>query len=121
MKFPLFWLVTLITAVVSSRAAHPLLICDSGNNRVCVVSAEGKIEWEYPAVHPQDCWRLPNRNYLFCFRDGALELTPGKEKVWQYQAPARTEVHSCQPLSDGRVLLVEGGTSRIIEVDRQGK
>jgi hypothetical protein len=110
-----------IVIVSSSRAAHPLLICDSGNNRVCVLSADGKIEWEYPAVHPQDCWRMPNGNYLFCFRDGALELTPGKEKVWQYQAPAKTEVHACQPLPDGRVLLVECGSSRIIEVDRQGK
>lgn len=121
MKFPLSCLVMLLAATVPARAAHPLLICDSGNNRVCVVSTEGKIEWEYPAVHPQDCWRLPNGNYLFCFRDGALELTPAKEKVWQYQAPAKTEVHSCQPLPDGRVLVVECGTSRILEIDRQGK
>ena len=78
MKFPsvVLLLVALITTASMSRAAHPLLICDSGNNRVCVLSAEGKIEWEYPAVHPQDCWRLPNGNYLFCFRDGAIELTP---------------------------------------------
>ena len=110
-----------VAATFLTQAAHPLLICDSGNNRVCVVSADGKIEWEYPAVHPQDCWRLPNGNYLFCFRDGALELTPGKEKVWEYKAPAKTEVHSCQPLPDGRVLVVECGTSRLIEVDRQGK
>jgi len=123
MKFPsvVLLLVALITTASMSRAAHPLLICDSGNNRVCVLSAEGKIEWEYPAVHPQDCWRLPNGNYLFCFRDGAVELTPAKEKVWQYQAPAKTEVHACQPLPYGLVMLVECGSSRIIEVDRQGK
>ena len=111
----------LIIAAPSTRAAHPVLICDSGNNRVCVVSVDGKIEWEYPAVHPQDCWRLPSGNYLFCYRDGALEVTPGKVKVWEYSAPAQTEVHACQPLPDGRVLLVECGTSRIIEVDRQGR
>jgi hypothetical protein len=123
MKFPpvVFLLVALTATASTSRAAHPLLICDSGNNRVCVLSAEGKIEWEYPAVHPQDCWRLPNGNYLFCFRDGASELTPAKEKVWQYQAPAKTEVHACQPLPHGLVMLVECGSSRIIEVDRQGK
>lgn len=115
---PLF---ALLASALSLHAAHPVLICDSGNNRVCVVSADGKIEWEYPAVHPQDCWRLPNGNYLFCFRDGALKLTPAKDKVWQYQAPAKTEVHACQPLPDGRVLLVECGSSRIIEVDRQGR
>ena len=30
-------------------------------------------------------------------------------------------MHACQPLPDGRVLVVEGGTSRILEVDRAGK
>lgn len=114
-------LFALASSSLSAQAPHPLLICDSGNNRVCVLSAAGKIEWEYPAMHPQDCWRLSNGNYLFCYRDGALELTPAKDKVWEYKAPAKTEVHSCQPLSDGRVLLMECGTSRILEVDRQGK
>lgn len=104
-----------------SRAAHPLLLCDSGNNRVCVVSAEGKIEWEHPATHPQDCWRMPGGSYLFCFKDGALELTPAHGKIWEYKAPTNCEVHACQPLPNGRVLLVECGPSRIIEVDRQGK
>jgi outer membrane protein assembly factor BamB len=121
MKFLVSFLGLLFATTISGEAAHPVLICDSGNNRVCVVSADGKIEWEYPAVHPQDCWRLPNGNYLFCFRDGALELTPGKEKVWEYRAPAKTEVHACQPLPDGRVMLVECGSSRILEVDHEGK
>jgi hypothetical protein len=105
----------------SVRAAHPFLCCDSAGNKVCVVSADGKIEWEYACDHPQDCWRLPNGNYLFCFKTGALELTPDKKTVWEYKAPEKTEVHACQPLPDGRVLVTEVGTCRIIEVDREGK
>jgi hypothetical protein len=31
------------------------------------------------------------------------------------------EVHACQPLPDGNVMIVECGTSRIIEVGRDGK
>jgi hypothetical protein len=106
---------------ISARAAHPFLCCDYNANKVCVVSAEGKIEWEYPCKSPQDCWRLPNGNYLFCFVNGALEVTPDKKVVWEYKAPARVEVHACQPLPDGNVLVVEGGTSRLIEVDRAGQ
>lgn len=123
MKFPrsLLALLALFAVTFFSRAAHPLLLCDSGNNRVCVVSADGKIEWEHAAVHPQDCWRMPGGSYLFCFKDGALEMTPSHEKVWAYKTPTNSEVHACQPLPDGRVLLVECGPSRIIEVDRQGK
>jgi len=44
-----FWLfLSLIIACASLQAAHPLLICDSGGNRVCVLSSEGKIEWATP-------------------------------------------------------------------------
>jgi len=107
--------------VISVRAAHPFLCCDVGAGKVCVVSAEGKIEWEYSCTHPQDCWRLANGNYLFCYATGAREMTPDKATVWEYVAPPKTEVHSCQPLANGRVMVVECGTSRIVEVDRSGR
>ena len=44
-----------------------------------------------------------------------------KKVVWQYESPERTEVHGCQPLPDGNVMVVECGTRRLIEVDRNGK
>lgn len=105
------------------HAARPFLCCDYGGDKVCAVSAGGTIEWEYPCKHPQDCWKLPNGNYLFCFVSGALEVTPDQDKkiVWEYKAPEKVEVHACQPLPDGKVMIVECGSSRIIEVDRAGK
>jgi len=122
MKRALFLLSLLLTLPVHA-APHPFLCCDYGGNKVCVVSLEGKIEWEYPCKNPQDCWLLPNGNYLFCFLNGALEVTPEKKTVWEYKARAdvKVEVHACQPLPDGRVMIVECGPSRIIEVDRAGK
>jgi hypothetical protein len=116
-------LAALFALVSTASAAHPFLCCDYGGGKVCVVSAEGKIEWQWDCKSPQDCWRLPNGNYLFCFVSGALEVTPDKKTVWEYKAPTdvKVEVHACQPLPDGNVMLVECGTSRIIEVDRAGK
>ena len=114
-------LLTILALTIPVRAAHPFLCTDSTAGKVCVVSADGKIEWEYACKHPQDCWRMPNGNYLFCHSGGALEVTPDKKIVWEYKAPEKTEVHACQPLPDGRVLLVECGPSRLIEVDREGK
>jgi len=111
----------LLAIVQPARSAHPFLCCDSVANKVCVVSADGRIEWEYSVTHPQDCWRLPNGNYLFCFKQGALELKPDKTKVWEYKAPEKTEIHACQPLPEDRVLLAETGTARLLEVDREGK
>jgi hypothetical protein len=121
-RLPLL-VVLFIAATFTARAAHPFLCCDYNGGKVCAVSSDGKIEWEYPCKNPQDCWRLPNGNTLLCFVSGAVELTPDKKVVWEYKAPidVKVEVHSCQPLPDGNVLVVECGTSRIIEVDRAGK
>lgn len=101
--------------------AHPFICTDYNGGRVDVVAADGKIEWSYECKEPQDCWRLSNGNYLFCYVNGAREMTPAKETVWEYKAGSNTQVHACQPLPDGRVLIVENGPCRIIEVDRTGK
>jgi len=114
-------LLAAVFAAPSVRAGHPFLCTDSYAGKVCVVSADGAVEWEFACTHPQDCWRLPNGDTLFCHSHGALELTPDKKTVWEYHAGTNTEVHACQPLPDGRVLVVECGPSRILEIDRDGK
>ena len=119
--FSAFRLWLFLLTAFSLPAAHPFLCCDYNGGKVCVVSAAGKIEWEFACKAPQDCWRLPNGNFLFCFATGALEVTPDKKTVWEYKSPEKVEVQACQPLPDGRVLVVECGTSRLIEVDRSGK
>ena len=97
---PFFLILSACFAVaLSSQAAHPFLCCDYQGNKVAVVSADGKIEWEYACPNPQDCWRLPSGNYLFCHVSGALETTPDKKTVWEYKAPEKTEVHACQPIT----------------------
>ncbi len=100
---------------------HRFLCCDHNGGHVSIVSPEGKVEWEVAAPAPQDCWMLPNGNVLFAHRGGAKEVQPDKTVVWEYKAPEKTECHACQPLPDGRVLVVECGTSRLVEVGRDGK
>jgi hypothetical protein len=97
------------------------LCCDHNGGQVCIVSADGKIEWKMQARSPQDCWKLPNGNILFCHFSGAIEADKDKKIVWEYKAPGGTECHACQPLPDGNVMVVECGTSRIVEVDRKGE
>jgi hypothetical protein len=59
-------LLTFLAATFKAQAAHQFIRTDSYADKVCVVSADGKVEWEHACEHPQDCWRLPNGNYLFC-------------------------------------------------------
>jgi outer membrane protein assembly factor BamB len=101
--------------------SHEFICCDSYGNKVTVFGKDGSVVWQHSCPMPQDCWRLANGNYLFTQRSGVLEMTQGKKVVWEYKAPEKTEVHACQPLSDGKVMVVEAGTSRIVEVDREGK
>src|SRR5262245_34210912 len=72
-----------IAVTMTARAEHPFLCTDSYAGKVCVVSREGKIEWEYACKHPQDCWRLASGNYLFCHAGGVLEVTSEKKIVWE--------------------------------------
>jgi outer membrane protein assembly factor BamB len=97
------------------------LCCDYNGGQVCVVAADGSITWHMAAKSPQDCWKLPNGNILFCHSGGAIEADKDQAVVWQYKAPATSECDACQPLPDGRVMVVECGASRIVEVDRTGQ
>jgi hypothetical protein len=114
-------LLALSLLTTSLFAARPILCCDYGGGKVTILSASGEIEWQVEAKSPQDCWQLPNGNILFAYVAGAKEVTRDKKVVWEYKAPEKVECHACQPLPDGNVLVVECGTSRIIEVDRAGK
>lgn len=125
------WIVTLIWLSMSvnlgmaqeskSKIARRFLCCDHNGGTVSIVAADGTIEWRIEAQRPQDCWRLPNGNILFAYEFGAKEVTADKQVVWEYRAPDKVEVHACQPLPDGQVLVVECGTSRIVEVGRNGQ
>ena len=109
-------------SLASAAFAGPrFLNCDYNGGHVSIVAADGSIEWQVDAKNPQDCWMLPNGNVLFAYLNGAKEVTKDKQVVWEYKAPEKIECHAAQPLPNGNVLIVEGGTSRIIEVDRQGK
>ncbi|MBI3413723.1 MAG: hypothetical protein HY043_00150 [Verrucomicrobia bacterium] len=100
---------------------HRFLCCDYQGNKVAIIAANGSVEWEFATQTPQDCWSLPNGNVLFCYSNGAKEVSRDKQVVWEYKAPAQAQCHSCQPLPDGRVLVAECGMSRVIEAGRDGQ
>ncbi len=126
MKYTLTLLTALLFAPLAALDAadapisHRVLCTDYKGNRVVILSATGDIEWEFPANTPQDCWLLPNGNVLFSQITGAAEVTMDKKVVWEYKAPAKAKVHSCQPLPDGNVLVSECLMSRIVVVGRDG-
>jgi hypothetical protein len=111
----------------SGKISHRVLTGFSDRGRLTLLTKDGQIEWQYDVspLGPEanDAWLLPNGNVVFAYVNGARELTPAKQVVWNYPAPAGTEVQSCQPLSNGNYLLGEthnAGVALLREVDATG-
>lgn len=86
-----------------------------------MIAEDGSVKWELTGLRLiQDSWQLENGNVLVSYRSGVKEVSPDKQVVWQYKAPEEVELHSVQPIEDGKVLAVECGTKRLIEIDRTG-
>jgi hypothetical protein len=112
----------------SAAAKHRFLT--QGKGRLAIVAADGQIEWEMPWGGIHDVHVLPNGHILV--QQGpakVVEIDPeSKRVVWTYDSATQNgnagqavEVHAFQPLGEGRLMIVESGVGRIIEVDRDGK
>lgn len=109
-----------LAADPDKAAGHPFVGVTFTNNKVLVVSAEGKVEWEFDAPACLDAWKLPNGNVLVASRaKGILEVSPDKKVVWSYKPAGET--YTCQRLADGRTLIGDNRNGRLIEVDAGGK
>lgn len=107
---------------------HRVLL--QGNGRLAVIAADGSIEWERPWGPIHDCHELPSGNFLVLEgRSKVSEIDRAtKEVVWSYDAGQAhgnqgqpVEVHACQPLGDGSIMVAETASKRIIEIDRDGR
>ena len=85
-----------------------------------------------PGVY--DCWMRPNGNVIAAGYNKVVEIDPdissghGGKLLWSYEQGSagsdykgKSEVHSCQLLPDGNVLIAEAGLPRLVEIDPQGQ
>ena len=106
-----------------------VLAVDYQKKRAAIVDADGRVEWEHPVKDIHDLWLLSDGNILMQTSwTKIVEVTPKGKVAWQYDAATangnkgrKIEVHAFQRLGDGLTMIVESGSRRIIEVDREGK
>lgn len=110
-----------VEQVARMTLGRAIALADGGKNLIHILDAQGNILWQYPADSPRDVWVLPSGNVLFTHGRGVKEVTRDKQVVWEYSFPETSEIHACQPLADGTVMIAESGPMRILEIDRQGK
>ncbi len=92
-------------------AQHSMLYIGEGYNKMFLING-GKIIWTYSTGSGweyDDAWMLSNGNILFTRMQFIAEVTPNKEVVWRYDAPAGTEIHTCQPIGLNKVMFVLNG------------
>ncbi len=99
------------------------MVLSTGSGKVRIMDPSGKIRWSHRGSNVHDCWMLKDGNVLFA--DGQVkEVDPKTNKiVWQYK-PKETQgggAYACQRLDGGVTLVGENSTSRILEVDKDGK
>lgn len=119
----------LVLLCPEAMAQHSVLAI--GIDRLVVFAPDLQERWEMPWPHGlHDLHVLPTGNIL-ALRDAreVVEIDPNtKAVVWSYNAAEqngnagqKVELHACQPLADGHVMIAESGPGRIIEIDRSGK
>jgi hypothetical protein len=103
----------------AEEAGHPFACTDYSQGKVFIVSAAGRLEWEYPAKNCNDLWVLPNGNLLFNTGHGVREVTRDRKVVFDYQS--KSEIFACQRLANGNTFIGECNSGRLLEIDPAGR
>ncbi len=98
---------------------HRFACADYVQGKVCIVAADGKVEWEYPAPNCNDLWVLSNGNLLFTTGHGVKEVTRDRRVVFEYQS--KSEIYACQRLANGNTFIGECNAGRLLDVGPSGK
>ena len=113
-------LIALSCCAASARAGgHSFACADYVQGKVFIVTADGKVSWEYPAPNCNDLWVLPNSNLLFTTGHGVKEVTRDMRVVFDYQS--KSEIYACQRLANGNTFIGECNAGRLLDVDPSGK
>lgn len=96
----------------------------ANNSKIFRFSKDGEATWEFPANGlTHDIQYLPNGNILFASGTHVREVTPDKQVVFEYRPENQNGggVYSCQRLPNGKTVIGENSTCRVLEFDKSGK
>jgi outer membrane protein assembly factor BamB len=120
----IFFLLLVFTLLVhglnaQNQIKHVFACTDYTQEIVCIISEEGKLEWQYPAEQCNDLWVLSNGNLLFNTGHGVKEVTRDKKVVFDYQS--KSEIFACQRLANGNTFIGECNSGLLLEVAPNGQ
>jgi outer membrane protein assembly factor BamB len=114
------------TTIVRQVESGNIVVVEESTGYVTEYTLDGKIAWEFQTpFRPFGVHRTDSGNTLISGKDGIVEVTPGKEIVWQL---TREDVREMGPpwfagfrvLPNGNIMICNaGGTVPLFEVNRK--
>ena len=93
-------------------AEHDFFYAGEAKEERMFIVRNGAVVWSY--THPgrgeiSDALWLPNGHILFAHQYGITEVSLEKQVVWNFDAPANTEIHTAQPFGTNSVCFIQNG------------
>ena len=109
------------------RPGYAFLACDVDTYEITRFNSAGAPVWVYSGVRPIDAWPMPDRAVLVAYlpsartgnKGGVRLIGPDKRTI--FDRPYDDEIMSCQPMTNGDILINECRAGRITEIDCNGK
>jgi hypothetical protein len=93
-------------------AQHDFFYAGEAKEERMFIARHGEVVWSYThngRGEISDAILLPNGNVLFAHQFGVTEIDANKKVLWNYDAPAGTEIHTAQPFGSNSVCFVQNG------------
>lgn len=94
-------------------AQHDFFYSGEAKTRDMYIVRAGQVAWSYNDSNSQgeisDAVLLSNGNILFAHQFGVTLITPGKNVLWNYDAPTNCEIHTAQPIGTNHVIFIQNG------------
>jgi len=111
----------------SGTPGYGFIACDVDTCEITAFNKAGEPVWVYSDVRPIDAWPMADGSVLVAYlpsprtgnKGGVRLIAADKRTVFDY--PYADEIMSCQPMTNGNILVNECDAGRITEIDRQGK
>lgn len=105
---------------------YAFIACDVDTSEITKFNAAGEPVWVYSEVRPIDAWPMADGAVLVAYLPSPKTANLGgvrliaADKQTVFDRPYHDEIMSCQPLTNGNILINECGAGRIAEIDRAG-
>ena len=103
-------------------AQHDFFYAGEAKEERMSIVRGGQVVWSY--THPgrgeiSDAVLEPNGNVLFAHQFGITEITLDKKVVWNFDAPANTEIHTAKPIGTNSVMFIENANpAKLIVINK---